>query len=136
MTPGLTGWDRKIKSGDITAVTLGNGVPMAVGVAAFDIGNLSKAAGEKGKAVYLVHCYHDELWALGTKSHPPLSHADDQASGLEESTQQLSLNTETEKHDNEPHDPTAKPAGDFGTPTQGDSVSEPSVSGNCPISPN
>lgn len=70
MTPGLTGWSPEIQSGDVVQVLSQNKTPVAVGVAAFDIGRLSKAAGEKGKAIYLVHCYRDELWNLGSKSHP------------------------------------------------------------------
>ena len=70
MTPGLTGWSPDIQSGDVVQVLSQNKTLVAVGVAAFDIGRLSKAAGEKGKAIYLVHCYRDELWNLGSKSHP------------------------------------------------------------------
>lgn len=91
MTPGLFKWNPAIKSGDITAVTLENGVPIAVGVAAFDIGRLSKATGEKGKAIYLLHCYNDELWALGSKSHPPTDILPSKSDQLEEDVQQLSL---------------------------------------------
>jgi predicted RNA-binding protein (TIGR00451 family) len=96
MTPGLTHWNSEIKSGDVTAVTLENRAPIAVGIAAFDIGRLSKAAGEKGKAVYLVHCYKDELWGLGTKTHPP-SIFTDTPTQLEENTQQLSLEDNIEE---------------------------------------
>jgi translation initiation factor 2D len=90
MTPGLIGWSSEIKSGDIVAVTLQNAAPIAVGVAAFDIGRLAKAAGERGKAVYLVHCYRDELWGMGTKIHPPAG-ISDTSTQLEDATQQLSL---------------------------------------------
>src|SRR5271155_4217880 len=71
MTPRLTKWDPEIKSGEVVAVTLQDGIPIAVGIAAFDLGRLSKAVGEKGKAVYLVHCYRDDLWAVGSKKQPP-----------------------------------------------------------------
>jgi translation initiation factor 2D len=94
MTPGLTRWNSDIRSGDITAVTLENGVPIAVGVAAFDVGRLSKATGEKGKAIYLLHCYNDELWALGSKSHPPTEVLPSKSDQLEEALQQLSLEPE------------------------------------------
>lgn len=90
MTPGLINWSSEIRSGDIVAVTLQNAAPIAVGVAAFDIGRLAKAAGERGKAVYLVHCYRDELWGIGTKIHPPAS-VFDTSTQLEDATQQLSL---------------------------------------------
>jgi len=105
MTPGLRGWDKRIKLGDITAIVLDEGVPIAVGVAAFDIGKLSKAAGEKGKAVYLVHCYNDELWAMGTKQQPPSREALLAESQLEDATEQLSL----EPHSNEQENETEKP---------------------------
>ena len=91
MTPGLTKWNPEIQSGDVIAVTLEDGTPVAVGVAAFDIGRLSKAAGEKGKAVYLVHCYCDELWAMGSKSSPPKPDPDSRNTELEDATLQLSL---------------------------------------------
>lgn len=97
MTPGLTRWNSEIRVGDITAVALQNQVPIAVGVAAFDIGRLSKAAGEKGKAVYLVHCYSDELWGIGTKSHPPTSISDTPVQ-LADATRQLSLEDVVEEN--------------------------------------
>lgn len=28
-------------------------------------------SGMKGKAIYLIHVYHDALWAMGDKSDPP-----------------------------------------------------------------
>jgi translation initiation factor 2D len=90
MTPGLTGWSSDIKPGDVTAITLQDAVPIAVGVAAFEIGRLSKAAGEKGKAVYLVHCYNDELWGLGTKTRPPVGTSTASAH-IEGATQRLSV---------------------------------------------
>ena len=98
MTPGLTGWSTAIKSGDIVAVTLQNDVPVAVGVAGFDIGRLSKAAGERGKAVYIVHCYNDDLWSLGSKTKPPAAMAEPVVkSGVEEVMEQLSLDIEKEE---------------------------------------
>jgi translation initiation factor 2D len=98
MTPGLTSWSTAIKSGDIVAVTLQNDVPVAVGVAGFDIGRLSKAAGQRGKAVYIVHCYNDDLWSLGSKTKPPAALAEPVVkSRVEEVMEQLSLNTEEEE---------------------------------------
>jgi len=94
MTPGLTRWSSEIKAGDVVAVTLQNKIPMAVGVAGFDIGELSKAAGEKGKAVYLVHCYHDDLWSLGSKTKPPASFTPAVDLPVEASIEQLSLDAE------------------------------------------
>ena len=93
MTPGLRRWDTDIRAGDVTAIALQNNVPIAVGVAAFDIGKLSKSVGERGKAVYLVHCYHDELWGIGSKSQPPIELPKETAEEiqLEDSTKQLSL---------------------------------------------
>jgi len=96
MTPGLTKWDPEIRSGEIVAITLQDGIPVAVGIAAFDIGRLSKAAGEKGKAVYLVHCYRDELWAIGSKTNPPKSTPAITDTELETATQELSLNSRDE----------------------------------------
>ena len=132
MTPGLTNWHREIKSGDITAVTLKNDIPIAVGVAAFDIGKLSKAAGEKGKAVYLVHCYKDDLWALGTKSHPPLNDTHVSITGLEDSAQQLSLESDPLKLDDVPTDAIEGPPEEMATLLQGSGTSEPSISGDLP----
>jgi translation initiation factor 2D len=95
MTPGLTGWDPEIQSGDVVQVLLKNKAPVAVGVAAFDIGRLSKAVGEKGKAIYLVHCYQDELWGLGSKSHPPEPSTDLESDAMpEKALQELSLDME------------------------------------------
>jgi translation initiation factor 2D len=99
MTPGLTSWDSEIKAGDITAIALEDNVPVAVGVAAFDIGRLVQSRGGKGKAVYLVHCHHDELWALGNKMDPPSQPTNDPTvEVLQTSTQQLSLD-ESDKAD-------------------------------------
>ena len=127
MTPGLTYWNAEIKSGNVTAVTLQNGVPIAVGIAAFDIGRLSKAAGEKGKAVYLVHCYKDELWGLGTKTHPPTSISTDTPTQLEEKTQQLSLEDDIEEA-NTPADLANNPVADSISQPEDNKV-EPSISG-------
>jgi translation initiation factor 2D len=91
MTPGLTKWDPEIKSGEVVAVTLQDGIPIAVGVAAFNLGQLSKAVGEKGKAVYIVHCYRDELWTVGSKKHPPKPVLANGNTDLEDATLQLSL---------------------------------------------
>jgi hypothetical protein len=133
MIPGLTNWNPEIKSGDVTAITLQNGVPIAVGVAALDIGRLSKAAGEKGKAVYLVHCYHDDLWALGSKAQPPESISPRENTELKDAVQQLSLETTVEDSDglrtedvptipSKPHEePVLKPD---------EEISEPSISGS------
>ena len=100
MTPGLTRWNSEIKQSDVVAITSQNGVPMAVGVAAHNIGRLSKAVGEKGKAVYLVHCYNDELWALGSKAKPPVTLAADDS--LEKATEELTLTSNVD--DNPPLD--------------------------------
>ena len=97
MTPGLTSWDPEIRAGDISAITLEDRVPVAVGVAAFDVGHLAQSKGGKGKAIYLVHCYHDELWGLGNKDNPPsLPPNDPTIDPLEVATQNLSLD-ESEK---------------------------------------
>jgi len=93
MTPGLTKWDPEIRSGEVVAVTLQDGIPIAVGIAAFNLGRLSKAVGEKGKAVYLVHCYRDELWAVGSKTHPPKPIPTYGTTELEDATLQLSLDS-------------------------------------------
>lgn len=95
MTPGLTGWNPEIKSGDVVQVLLKNQTPVAVGVAAFDIGRLSKAVGEKGKAIYIMHCYRDELWGLGSKSHPPERSTDPDPDIVpQKAVQELGLDTE------------------------------------------
>ena len=99
MTPGLTKWDPEIKSGEVVAVTLQDGVPIAVGIAAFDLGRLSKAVGEKGKAVYLVHCYRDDLWAVGSKKHPPKPVPANPNTELEDATLAISLDSkEDDQH--------------------------------------
>jgi len=92
MTPGLTSWDPEIRAGDISAITLEDRVPVAVGVAAFDVGHLAQSKGGKGKAIYLIHCYHDELWGLGNKANPPSPPPNDPPiKPLEVATQNLSL---------------------------------------------
>jgi translation initiation factor 2D len=96
MTPGLTRWNSGIRKGDVVTITAQSGVPMAVGIAAHDIGKLVKAAGEKGKAVYLVHCYNDELWGLGSKTKPPTGIEKEES--LEEATEDLTLAEDTEDH--------------------------------------
>ena len=126
MTPGLIRWNSEIESGNVTAVTLQNGVPIAVGIAAFDVGQLSKAAGGKGKAVYLVHCYKDELWGLGTKTHPP-SISPDIPAQLEEKTQQLSLEDNIEEA-NTPADLADYQVADTISQPEDNKV-EPSISG-------
>jgi translation initiation factor 2D len=121
MTPGLTHWNREIKAGQVVAVTLQNRVPMAVGVAAFDVGNLSKAVGEKGKAVYIVHCFKDELWTLGKKTQPPAT-MPSTTEELEESTQHLTLESEEEDVDNNQVETPDEPAPE----SSKESVPEPS----------
>jgi translation initiation factor 2D len=91
MTPGLTRWSSEIKAGDVVAVTSQTNIPMAVGVAGFDIGQLLKAVGEKGKAVYLVHSYHDDLWSLGSKTKPPASFTPTVDLPVEAAIERLSL---------------------------------------------
>ena len=94
MTPGLTQWNNQIVKGDVVTITAQDGVALAVGIAALDIGKLSKAVGEKGKAVYLVHCFNDELWALGSKSKPPASVP--MAETLGKATEELTLESHAE----------------------------------------
>lgn len=112
MTPGLTKWNSEIQRGDVVAIVSQTAVPMAVGIAAHDIGKLSKVVGEKGKAVYLVHCCNDELWGLGSKTKPPenLAVQDD---GLEKATAEMTL-----AEDGEP-----LPAEGVGEPKDGSIVS-------------
>lgn len=138
MTPGLTGWNRDIKAGEVVAVSLQNRVPLAVGVAVFDVGNLSKAVGQKGKAVYIVHCFKDELWALGKKSQPP---ADIPVSTeeLEEAAQQLALESDNEEMEKQvediPETPEAPEPVEETTPAEPEGPPEPSVSGAIPPLP-
>jgi translation initiation factor 2D len=134
MTPGLTHWNREIKSGQVVAVTLQNRVPMAVGVAAFDVGNLSKAVGERGKAVYIVHCFKDELWTLGNKTQPPVT-VPSSTEELEESTQQLTVESEEEDVDNnQVETPVEAPESSKEPVPEPAGPAEPSVSGTMNIS--
>lgn len=140
MTPGLTGWSPDIKSGDVVQVLSQNKTPVAVGVAAFDIGRLSKAAGEKGKAIYLVHCYRDELWSLGSKSHPTEPSAEPEPVLVpEKSFEELSLDVEKEHSDpqhSQDEDNTQTEVAEQHPETRADyketEEKEPSVSGNLP----
>jgi translation initiation factor 2D len=132
MTPGLTGWNTSITAGDVVAVTLQDKVPLAVGVAGFDIGRLSKAAGEKGKAVYLVHCYNDDLWSLGSKTRPPTSITPVADLNVEESMQQLSLDADVE--DNTNIEPMQEPPEETNNSEKEPAVIEPSISGKYPLS--
>jgi predicted RNA-binding protein (TIGR00451 family) len=134
MTPGLTSWHSEIKAGDITAIALEDKVPVAVGVAAFDVGRLVQSRGGKGKAIYLVHCHHDELWALGNKMDPPSQPTKDPlVEVLLTSTQQLSLD-ESEKVDG---DEAAERAAEELPPAEEINQSEekiatePSTAGTC-----
>lgn len=132
MTPGLTKWDSDIKSGEVIAITLQNGVPVAVGIAAFDIGRLSKAVGEKGKAVYLVHCYRDDLWALGSKTHPPKPAPPSDNTELEDATVHLSLNSKEDDQDvNNAEDilDVAETSPELNVEEKQDTEPEPSTSG-------
>jgi predicted RNA-binding protein (TIGR00451 family) len=134
MTPGLTSWHSEIKAGDITAIVLEDKVPVAVGVAAFDVGRLVQSRGGKGKAVYLVHCHHDELWALGNKMDPPSQPPNDPTvEVLETSTQQLSLD-EMDKIDGdkstEKGNEESPPAEEITQPEEKISP-EPSTAGTC-----
>lgn len=135
MTPGLTGWNREIKAGEVVAVALQNRVPLAVGVAAFDVGNLSKAVGQKGKAVYIVHCFKDELWALGKKSQPP-AEVPISTEELEEATQQLALDSEDDEVEKRVEDipettVATEPVEETVAPEPA-GLPEPSVSGTIP----
>jgi predicted RNA-binding protein (TIGR00451 family) len=127
MTPGLTSWDPEIKAGDITAITLENSVPVAVGVAAFDVGDLSRSKGGKGKAIYLIHCHHDQLWGLGSKTDPPSPLRNEpKIEPLLESAQQLSLG-ESERATDDAE--TSEQPVDESPTVPDEKIQEPSTSG-------
>lgn len=138
MTPGLTGWSPEIRSGDVVQVLLPSKAAVAVGVAAFDIGQLSKAVGGRGKAIYLVHCYRDELWGLGSKSHPPEPSTDLEADSVQEKALQgLSLDSvksPTDRQHSQDEDDIIADVAKHSSETLPGSVAleekEPSVSGN------
>jgi len=111
MTPGLIGppFAEGAKKGKLVSInSIDNPtVPMAVGVAEIDVSGLSKAVGEKGKAVRILHWYGDEIWNLfGTGAKAPTelnvqdeagevptanSEEQDKQGGMEEAVQGLTL---------------------------------------------
>lgn len=134
MTPGLTSWDPEIKTGDVTAIRLENRVPVAVGIAAFDVGHLTQSRRGKGKAIYLVHCHHDELWALGSKINPPSQPPNDpQVDPLKLSTHQLSLDERKGAVDTE--ETSQQPVGEPQNEPEEKQIREPSASGSSPLRP-
>ncbi|KAI5800368.1 RNA binding protein-like protein Ligatin/Tma64 [Peziza echinospora] len=119
MTPGLIGppFAEGAKKGKLVSInSIDNPtVPMAVGVAEIDVSGLSKAVGEKGKAVRILHWYGDEIWNLfGTGAKAPTelnveggagevptadSEEQDKQGGVEEAVQGLTL--EAPEHDSD-----------------------------------
>ncbi|KAI8096873.1 uncharacterized protein BX664DRAFT_377996 [Halteromyces radiatus] len=76
MIPGLVngpdGTLPSVKEGDLVAITIrGYKYPLAVGKMAISSSDIKVRSGMKGKAVYVLHVYHDFLWAMGDKSEPP-----------------------------------------------------------------
>lgn len=73
MTPGLIGppFPAGATKGKLVAIASSASptVALAVGVAEIDVSKLSKVAGEKGKAVRILHWFGDELGGSG--GHPP-----------------------------------------------------------------
>lgn len=52
--------------------------PLAIGTMALPTKDIRPRSGMKGKAVHIIHVYHDHLWAMGDKSEPPeLEHISD-----------------------------------------------------------
>ncbi|KAA8911765.1 hypothetical protein FN846DRAFT_394320 [Sphaerosporella brunnea] len=72
MTPGLIGppFPEGAKAGTLVGIASSERptVPVAVGVCEIDIAALEKAAGEKGRAVKILHWVGDELYRLGGSS--------------------------------------------------------------------
>ncbi|RPB02651.1 hypothetical protein L873DRAFT_1826672 [Choiromyces venosus 120613-1] len=68
MIPGLVGpFPEEAKVGRIVGIASVErpGVPVAVGVCEVDVCALERVAGEKGKAVRVLHWVGDEIWKLG-----------------------------------------------------------------------
>ncbi|CDH51610.1 eukaryotic translation initiation factor 2d [Lichtheimia corymbifera JMRC:FSU:9682] len=70
--PGPDGTIPAVEKGDLVAITVrGYSYPLAVGTMALASKDIKVRSGMKGKAIYLIHVYHDALWAMGDKSDPP-----------------------------------------------------------------
>jgi translation initiation factor 2D len=122
MTPGLVQWSTDIQKSDVVVVTTPTRVSLAIGIAALDIGHVSKAAGAKGKAVYLVHCHNDELWAMGSKSTPPEGVAQ-----LETAMENSSLNAENVDDTTVEIEVQPDPVSESAVPESQSSTTEPST---------
>ncbi|KAI9473486.1 MAG: hypothetical protein EXX96DRAFT_488456 [Benjaminiella poitrasii] len=76
MIPGLVlgpeGVLPTLNTGDLVTITIkGYSFPLAIGTMALPTSDIKTRSGMKGKAVHIIHVYHDYLWAMGDKSSPP-----------------------------------------------------------------
>ncbi|XP_007897737.1 eukaryotic translation initiation factor 2D [Callorhinchus milii] len=101
-----------ILQGDLCAVNLvGSRAPIAVGLACMTTAQMV-AARMKGKGISVFHTYHDQLWAFGERSSPPLiahkfcdlGESGDQLEVEEEEERELSLNGINSGNEEAPRD--------------------------------
>ncbi|ORX50552.1 hypothetical protein DM01DRAFT_1096375 [Hesseltinella vesiculosa] len=72
MIPGLVGEVPVLQQGDLVAITIrGYKYPLAIGTMALPSADIKVRSGMKGKAVLILHVYHDSLWSMGDKTEPP-----------------------------------------------------------------
>ncbi|KAF7727001.1 hypothetical protein EC973_008114 [Apophysomyces ossiformis] len=71
LVPGPDGKLPNVDKDDLVAITIkGYPYPLAVGTMALPTSEIRPRSGMKGKAVHVIHVYHDYLWAMGDKSEP------------------------------------------------------------------
>ncbi|KAG0177515.1 hypothetical protein DFQ29_004745 [Apophysomyces sp. BC1021] len=71
LVPGPDGKLPNLEKDDLVAITVkGYPFPLAVGTMALPTSEIRPRSGMKGKAVHIIHVYHDHLWAMGDKSEP------------------------------------------------------------------
>ncbi|ORY95679.1 hypothetical protein BCR43DRAFT_493418 [Syncephalastrum racemosum] len=72
LVPGPDGTLPDLPKDALVAITIkGYPYPLAIGTMALPTKDIRPRSGMKGKAVHIIHVYHDHLWAMGDKSEPP-----------------------------------------------------------------
>ncbi|KAI8345301.1 hypothetical protein EDC96DRAFT_521710 [Choanephora cucurbitarum] len=93
MIPGLVlgpeGVLPTLDTGALVAITMkGYTYPLAIGTMAVPTSTIKPRSGQKGKAVHVIHVYHDYLWSMGDKSDPPQLQVDSNDDEYEEEVQE------------------------------------------------